>query len=76
MSDDLIQKIRMAQVHAGEQAVIEHLRKLGLVDEPPAVTRDELADALRYLATAGDEYDIALDRAWDILARLDAERQA
>ena len=38
--------------------------------------RDGLAEALRYLATAGDEYDIALDRAWDILARLDAEKQA
>jgi hypothetical protein len=32
MSDELRQKIRMAQVHAGERAVIEHLRGMGLAD--------------------------------------------
>ncbi len=34
MADDLITRIRAAQVHVGEQIVLQHLRERGLLDEP------------------------------------------
>ena len=36
MENDLINRVRMAQVQAGEQAVISHLKEIGLVKKEPS----------------------------------------
>lgn len=57
---DLLNRIHAAQVHAGEQAVIDDLRRMGLMPAAEPDPRDariaELEAALRELVEQADDY--------------------
>lgn len=62
MSDALHQKIRHAQVLAGEQVVMEDLRRRGLLDEQKSRDpRDDEIERLRYIIGALVEWR---DKPW------------